>query len=412
MTTQQKLSDMKQRAEHIFIDNIMKFWASDVILDRKNGGFYGKVKLDMTIVEDEPRALVLTGRMVYAFSKAYLATGNELYRSRAKRAFDYLIDYFRDPIYKGAYSTVNYQGVAVDTNKPTYGEAFLMFACAAYYQATQDPLAYEIGMETFHVIEEKVKLPDGGYATGFTRDWNRPAAMRIGKRAMEAPEGSKMFQHHLCQAYELFYRATKNEEVGKALHEFLTYITDTLYDPEFRCYKGMVAPDGGRIGTHQSFGHDCEISYLAVDIAEQLGEQELLEKTKVCCKAALETVYQKAIGPFGNFINSGDLVTGEMGTELVWWAQAEGVTGMLCAYQLTGDEKYLDASEKILSFIERGFVNEKDGDWYNSFTIDENGVLTMIDGMHGTDKLNGGKCPYHNSRMCMEVMTRTDLLLA
>ena len=51
------------------------------------------------------------------------------------------------------------------------------------------------------------------------------------------------------------------------------------------------------------------------------------------------------------------------------------------------------------------------GDWYNNILVDQDGGR-VVDGMHGFDKLNGGKCPFHNSQMCMEVMARCEKLLA
>ena len=61
-------------------------------------------------------------------------------------------------------------------------------------------------------------------------------------------------------------------------------------------------------------------------------------------------------------------------------------------------------------YIEKYFVDRIHGDWYNNVIVDETG-LHIVDGMHGFDKLNGGKCPFHNSQMCFEVMERTARLL-
>lgn len=410
MTVAEKLIDLKERADKNARDCIFPFWTSESILDKENGGFYGKVTLDMQVVREEPRSLVLTGRMVYAFSNAYMLYKDDVCLERAKRAFDYLEKYFYDPEFGGAYSTVSYKGEVIDDNKPTYAESFLIMAAAAYYHATRDQRAYEIALESFHIMEEKVKIAPAVYRNGFSRDWSKPAEMRFGSRRVAMPDGI-MFQHHLCQAYEQLYRATSDPEVGKALREFAEYICDTLYDPEYRCFKGFMDKEGNRIGTMQSFGHDCEISYLAVDIAELVGDDELTSRTKAVCRNVLRQVLENDFDGYGSLYNGGDLATGQREESRVWWAQAEAVTAMLCGYELTGDEAYLDACSRQLDYIEKYFVNEKDGDWYNNVVVDEEG-WRLVDGMHGFDKLNAGKCPFHNSHMCFDVIRRVDRMLS
>jgi mannobiose 2-epimerase len=61
MTVSDKLLDLRKRADQNARECIFPFWTSEYILDKENGGFYGKVTLDMEIVKDEPRSLVLTG---------------------------------------------------------------------------------------------------------------------------------------------------------------------------------------------------------------------------------------------------------------------------------------------------------------------------------------------------------------
>ena len=83
---------------------------------------------------------------------------------------------------------------------------------------------------------------------------------------------------------------------------------------------------------------------------------------------------------------------------------------MLCGYELTENPAFLEACEKQARYIDQYFVNREHGDWYNNVIVDEQG-WRVVDGMHGFDKLNGGKCPFHNSQMCFEVMDRTDSLM-
>jgi mannobiose 2-epimerase len=220
-----------------------------------------------------------------------------------------------------------------------------------------------------------------------------------------------MFQHHLCQAYEQLYRATGDPEVGKAVREFAEYMVDTLFDPEYDCFKGFMDMDGNRIGTRQSFGHDCEISYLALDMAELTGDEDLISRTKEVCTKVLRKVLENDFDSYGSLINGGDLLTGENEKSHVWWAQAEAVTAMLCGYQITGDDAFLDACIRQLDYIETYFVDRVNGDWHNNIVVDETGCH-IVDGSHGFDKLNSGKCPFHNSHMCFEVIKRVGLLLS
>jgi len=307
--------------------------------------------------------------------------------------------------------TVSYKGEVLDDNKPTYGEAFFLMAAASYYHATKDEEAYRVAMETFRIMEEKVKIGPGSYKGGFTRDWSGPAEMRFGGRAprMRIPDGIS-FQHHLCQAYEQLYRATEDPEVGKAVRGFVEFAVETLFDPEYNRFKGFMDKEGNRIGTRQSFGHDCEISYLIMDMAELLGDEKLIAKTKEICTKVLRQVLENDFDSYGSLYNGGDLETGERQESHVWWAQAEAVSAMLCGYQLTGDEAFLDASMRQLEYIEKYFVDKENGDWYNNIIVDDKG-WRIVDGSHGFDKLNAGKCPFHNSNMCFQVIRRTNLLL-
>ena len=70
-----------------------------------------------------------------------------------------------------------------------------------------------------------------------------------------------MFPHHLCQSYVQLYYATGGDEKVKAtLKEMAQLVAEKLYDPEKRDIMTIITPDGKRVGSHQSFGHDCEIS--------------------------------------------------------------------------------------------------------------------------------------------------------
>ena len=406
-----RLEKLGSWAEKNARECIFPFWTSEHIVDHENGGFYGRVTLDMQIDNTEPRGLTLAGRMLYAFSTAYRALGDPLYLEKAGYAFRDLAGRFYDKEFGGAYISVSAQGEVLDDSKPNYCQAFLIMGCAAYARASGDQEALRIANEAFELMEARVKFAPGCYHGSMTRDWRVQEGSGLGKgRGMRLPQGAVMFPHHLCQAYVQLFEATGSPRVKAALKEMAELIVDKLHDPEQHNLKSIIDPEGRRVGSHQSYGHDCEIGYLALKVAELVGDDSLTARMKAVCTDILEQVRDKDFDPYGSLYNGCDLSTGERQPSHVWWAQAEAVTAMLCGYELTGSESFLDACERQVRFVEAYFVNREHGDWYNNILVDEDGGH-VVDGMHGFDKLNGGKCPFHNSQMCFEVMERTKRLV-
>lgn len=84
-----------------------------------------------------------------------------------------------------------------------------------------------------------------------------------------------------------------------------------------------------------------------------------------------------------------------------WWPQAEAMIRFFNAFQISGDEKYLDYSMNIWRFIQEKLIDHKYGEWY--WRVDQDGKLIETE-----DKAGFWKCPYHNSRGCLEIIERID----
>ena len=141
------------------------------------------------------------------------------------------------------------------------------------------------------------------------------------------PRGPSCSCHHLCQAYVQLYLATGDERVKEALRQMAQLVADTLYDPQLRNLKTIVDKEGARVGTHQSFGHDCEISYLILRVAELVGEEALTQRLRSQMTDVLRNVLENDFDPYHSLYNGCDLETGVREPSHVWWAQAEAVTG-------------------------------------------------------------------------------------
>ena len=89
-----------------------------------------------------------------------------------------------------------------------------------------------------------------------------------------------------------------------------------------------------------------------------------------------------------------------MSAKKIWWVQAEAVTGFYNAYQLQPEKtNYLDMSEKIWEYIRNYVIDKKTGEWIENIEPD-NTVKA------GQALVHPWKCPYHNGRMCIEMMQR------
>jgi mannobiose 2-epimerase len=82
-----------------------------------------------------------------------------------------------------------------------------------------------------------------------------------------------------------------------------------------------------------------------------------------------------------------------------WWSQAEAVVGFYNAYELSGSEKYKKAVTEIWDFTRKFFVDRSFGEWHRELNLDNTHDKTL-------SKVSFWKCPYHNSRMCFEMIKR------
>ena len=406
-----RLQKIRSWAQFNLTGSILPWWCSEYIIDRENNSFYGLVTLDLKRSYKEPSGLTLIGRMLYVFSAAYKKLKGQIYRDRADFTYQVLMEKFYDKEYGGAVSAVDEKGNIVYDVKPNYCEAFFVMGLAEYYHATGCEEALKVCMDTVKKLE-KTKMGKGIYHATMNRDWSIRPGFDNGRGggSMGLPDDAIMFSHHLCQAYYRLWQATHDETIKQPLLDMVCFLLDKLYDPVYRNFMTLVSQDFQRIGTRQSYGHDCELSYLIINIVNDIGDNELKKKAHTIVKDVLDKIVNTAFDANGALYNGVDLISGETGNVHVWWTQAEAVSAMLCGYELTYEDKYLDACEKQIDFIEKYFVNKETGDWYNNMLSDETGGH-LSDGQHGFDKLNPGKCPFHNGQMCLETIDRVTRIL-
>lgn len=393
------VTGLREQVERELRSDILPFWLKYAV-DEDYGGFRGQIANDLTIDPLAHKGLILNARILWTFSKAYKVYGDEMYLRTARRAYEYLRRYFWDPEFGGVYWMVDYLGKPVDTKKRIYGQAFTVYALAEYASASEEKEALEKAIALYHLIEKTSHdAKNGGYFETYERDWKLAGEQRLSEVDMD--EKKSMNTHlHMLEAYANLLRYWKDDGLRQRLRDLVRIFLDHIIDPETHHFRMFFDDEWHDHSKWLSYGHDIEGSWLICEAAEILGDKAILDEARRKSVKMAQTVYDEALDKDGGLLYEG------RGNEIIdtdkhWWPQSEAVVGFLNAYELTGKDYFLKASERTWAFIDKYIVDHVHGEWF---------WKVSRDGTPSNDKykVDPWKCPYHNSRTCFEVMQRLD----
>ncbi len=417
---------MKQEMQDVLQNNILRFWL-DKMQDQEHGGFYGRIDGSGVLHPEAEKGAILNARILWSFSAAYRVLGNQEYLDAATRAKDYIIEHFIDKEYGGVYWSLDYKGEPLDTKKQFYAIGFAIYGLTEYARATGDREALEYALDLYDCIEEHAfDREHNGYIEACTREWGEIADMRLSELDANYPK-SQNTHLHIIEPYTNLLRCLKElraqescnyvpvlgsvlpvgvtvpvellARVEGSVRNLIDIFTDYILNPETHHLDLFFEMDWTRgAGRLESYGHDIECSWLMHEAALVLGDQKVLDKVeKIIVQVAKAS--EKGLRPDGSMIHEANLDTGHVDDDLHWWVQAENVVGWYDIYQYYGDEDALKKAVRCWQYIKENLVDTINGEWFWSRHPD--GTLNTVD-----DKAGFWKCPYHNSRMCLEIIER------
>jgi mannobiose 2-epimerase len=317
----------------------------------------------------------------------------------AGRAFDFVMNHFWDAQLGGAFWRLDDTGRVLDDSKKIYGHAFYIYALAEYHRTFGVPVALARAIDLFELIERHAHDPGhGGYLEVRQRNWSEANAdARLSDKDMN--EKKSMNNHlHLLEAYTNLYRVWKDQRVEQRLRELIALFEQRILDPRTLHLHHFFNEQWQVRSDTYTFGHDIEGTWLLCEAAEVLGDISLLKRVQAVALRMAEVALREGIdvdgalryeGKMGKIIDAGKEC----------WPQAEAVIGFLNAFQLSGDEKYLNASLRAWDFIENHLVDRVHGEWFWRITPEGRVDPTL-------PKVNEWKGPYHGSRACLETLHR------
>ena len=392
--------------QDVLENNILRFWL-DQMQDTEHGGFYGQMTGRGQLVKTADKGAILSARILWSFSAAYRVLHKPEYLDAATRMKDYILEHFYDKEYGGTYWSTDYLGQAKDTKKQFYAIGFMIYGLSEYARATGDREALDYAIQLYECIEEHAFDPQwGGYIEACTREWGTIADMRLSDLDANYPK-SQNTHLHIIEPYTNLLRCLKELHAAESsifnlqssIFNLINIFTDRILNPETHHLDLFFEMDWTRgAGRLESYGHDIECSWLMHEAALVLGDKKIIEKVEPVVLAVAKAS-EKGLQPDGSMIHEANLDTGYVDDDLHWWVQAENVVGWLNIYQHFGDEKALQRAVAGWEYIKRNLIDYDHGEWFWSRRKD--GTLNLDD-----DHAGFWKCPYHNSRMCLETIER------
>jgi mannobiose 2-epimerase len=322
---------------------------------------------------------------------------------------------------------VDYLGNPLDTKKQFYAIGFAIYGLTEYVRATGDREALDYALQLYECIEEHaLDHKYNGYIEACTREWGEIADMRLSDLDANFPK-SQNTHLHIIEPYTNLLRCLRElhaaetcdyvpvlgsvlpvgvsvspetvNEVEASLRNLIDIFTDRILNPETHHLDLFFEMDWTRGAGHlESYGHDIECSWLMHEAALVLGDKEVLVKVEPIVRMVAKAS-EKGLCRDGSMIHEANLDTGHVDDDLHWWVQAENVVGWMNIYQHFGDEEALQHGIRCWQYIKDNLIDWENGEWHWSRHHD--GTLNTVD-----DKAGFWKCPYHNSRMCLEVIER------
>jgi len=377
---------LRTELHNCLTENILPYWLR---LRDPNGGFYGATDAatDQPDTEAE-RGAILNARILWTFSAAYRVVGDKTYRDAADHAYHYFTDHFLDYDFGGVYWSVSAEGEVANDRKQFYALAFAVYGLSEYYRITQLDEAREYAIALYRDIERYAwDAQHGGYIEALARDWSPLEDMRLSIKDVNAPK-SQNTHLHLLEAYTNLYRIWPDATLRVRIMALIDLFRTRLVDAETGHVDLFFGMDWQPVEPRRmSYGHEIETSWLLDEAAQ------IIDYPQDDLVLRLASVADEGLQPDGSMIHE------NVDPHREWWVECEAIVGYTNIGMRFGDEQALAKAKRLWKYTHTHLIDHEHGEWY--WDCDNEGRPNLTE-----PKAGFWKCPYHNGRMCLEIIER------
>ncbi len=411
----------RKEAENHLLNELLPFWTSR-FEDKVSGGFITHFDEKGNDTGEDEKSLIAQTRCLYTISSACRAGyGGEEYKRLARHGFDFLINKMWDSEYGGFFWMVDRKGNVKIDKKIIYGHSFAIYSLSEYTLATGDKRGVEYAEKVFDLLQKYcVDTMYGGYWEMFMRDWTLcgPGSQGGDRKTLDV-------HMHLMEAFTTLYECTGKDVHRRKLLEIIGLLQFRIIHPEFKTgipqfFKDWtIAPqikfeiiwgwdrfseDSQKQNAtdNTSAGHNAELAWLLIHALKILKINS--EEYSELLRTIFDHVEKNGIDhEFGGVYVEGPHAGGVYDKEKEFWQQAEVLIGMLDAFIMFRDQRYLKAYENVHRFVLDKMVNKGVGEWYPLMTREGKPIWTHMS--------HSWKVNYHTVRSMIQVIRRLDAIM-
>lgn len=372
-------------------------------MDTMYGGFLTEFSYDFKPTANQNKFIVTQARHTWSNCKAAMRYPDvAYYKTLAKKGYAFLHDVMWDKTYGGFYTMVDRKGNVIDSTKNAYGNAFGIYAIAAYCKLTNDPDAIYFAQQAFMWLEKySHDAVHKGYYQHMQRDGTPIQRTADVPATVETGYKDQNSSIHLLEAFTELYAVWQSAIVRERLSEMFQLIRDTMignkgyltlfFQPDWTPVSVRDSSDTYIMAhhglDHVSFGHNVETSYLLLEASHALSvpnDTTTLRIAKQMMDYALQYAWDNKVG---GFYDAGFYFKDKPGLTIInkeknWWSQAEAMNTLLLMSKLFPNDpmQYYDKFKQQWQYIKTNLIDHKYGDWYaNGLDIDPQ-VKTALKG--------------------------------
>ncbi len=341
------------------LEDIIPFWEKTI--DKKNGGFFTDVNRDGSIGSETGKYPRMLSRMVFAYSTAYLLSGDEKYLKFAQHGLTYLTNNGWDKEHGGWYQYIKQDNHPMDSDKDLFDETYGNLGPVVYYFTTHDAKTLSFVEITHRLMQTKAWDKDfKGYYAEVNSDWSTAGTRKSFNAEIDT-----------CSAYLVYYyMATKDPALLKDLRQ----IADTAIEH-------MINPDNGLVGESFSrewrsldpwlwVGHNLKTAWVMMRTYWLTGDKKYADAAQKIAAAQLK--YSWDSKNYGWFFKQLSNSPSSVQDVKDWWTQEEGNVLMLNLYRLSTNSLYLNRFKECSYFWDKYMIDHQYKECYPTVSAEGN----------------------------------------